>query len=143
MSVIAWDGKTLAADKRCLIGSTIRSSTKIFRVGDSLVGLSGDFIRALEVLEWLKLGDRSEKFPAMRGDRHGNLLVVDARGDVWKYEEGPIPYQLDGPHAAAGCGDESALVAMHMGASAAEAVAIVSLFNNGCGNGVDTLTLEP
>lgn len=41
MTVIAWDGKTLAADKRVGYGNMHRTTTKIRRVGDALVGCSG------------------------------------------------------------------------------------------------------
>jgi hypothetical protein len=142
MTVIAWDGKTLAADRRCMLGNTIRSTTKIFRVFGELVGVSGDYVRGLEVLAWFRAGAVPADFPTPRGTFQGNLLVISASGKARRYEEGPIPYMLEDVHAAAGCGDESALVAMHLGATAREAVEITSRFNYGCGNGVDTLTLE-
>lgn len=142
MTVIAWDGKTLAADRRCMLGNTIRSTTKIFRVYGELVGVSGDYVRGLEVLEWFREGAVADRFPAPRGAFQGNLIVIDAKGRARRYEENPIPYMLEDEHAAAGCGDESALVAMALGATAREAVEIVCRFNYGCGNGIDTLEIS-
>ena len=60
MTCIAWDGKTLAADKRAIYGGTITTLTKIRRIGDLMVGGSGEssFIGAM--VEWVKNGRRSE-----------------------------------------------------------------------------------
>lgn len=42
MSVIAWDGERLAADKRATLGTLIRTTTKVFHLGDALAAYAGD-----------------------------------------------------------------------------------------------------
>lgn len=144
MTVIAWDGKTLAADKMCLHGNTRSAVTKIFRVGKELVGISGCFPDGMELLEWFRDGAKASDFPSINRnhDRGAALLVIGVDGRPRKYEVGPIPFYFDGPHAAGGCGDEAALVAMACGRTAREAVELAIRFNSGCGLGVDALELS-
>lgn len=56
MTVLAWDGTTLAADKRALSSGLSRRVTKIFKVDDALVGIAGTRCIGLEMLEWYKRG---------------------------------------------------------------------------------------
>lgn len=146
MTVIAWDGRTLAADKLCTFGPTKGTVTKIFRHGDCLVGIAGNLSVGMETLEWFKAGAVPADYPAAnRVDRSegggASLFVIRPDGTAWKYESTPVPWKFDSAFCAVGSGDESALVAMHCGKSAREAVEIVCRFNTGCGNGVDILTL--
>lgn len=144
MTVIAWDGKTLAADKRMCAGDTVKTTTKIFRFGRELLGFSGDISVGAELLDWYRAGAKPESFPAINRckDSVASLMLIRADGTAWRYESGPSPFRCEGEFCAWGSGDESALVAMACGKSAAEAIEVVARFNNGCGNGVDTLTLE-
>lgn len=57
MTVIAWDGSALAADKRAVSGGGIaRACTKIERHGGSLLGITGDWDTGAEMREWFKAG---------------------------------------------------------------------------------------
>lgn len=50
MTVIAWDGSALAADKRAVSGGGIaRACTKIERHGSSLLGITGDWDTGAEM----------------------------------------------------------------------------------------------
>ena len=72
MTVIVWDGKTLAADKRMTWSYTISPQvTKISREvkGEVLVGLTGVSSVALEVLNWWRNGADVEKYPASNRSR--------------------------------------------------------------------------
>jgi hypothetical protein len=145
MTIIAYDGKTLAADKQCLHGNTRSSVTKIFRVGSELVGVSGCLPDGMELLEWFRAGATPSAFPSASRSRDGGaaLLVIGADGRARKYEVGPTPFYFDERQVAAGCGDEAALVAMACGKNAREAVEMAIRFNYGCGLGIDTLELNP
>ena len=145
MTVIAWDGKTLAADKQCTNGSTCILVTKIFRVGNDLIGITGNLSVGMEMINWFKDGALIDKFPESNRpeDRGCSLMLVKQNGEVWKYESSPYPYKVEGSFTAFGGGEESALVAMHLGATAEEAVRVTSIYNNGCGLGIDTLELLP
>ena len=56
MTVIAWDGTTLAADKRVDIGGTSFTGTKVRRVGDALVAFAGTGSQFLPRMEWYAKG---------------------------------------------------------------------------------------
>lgn len=142
MTCVAWDGKTLAADKRVTYVGLARTVTKIFRVGEALVGFAGDGGQCMEVLEWIQGGCVPDKFPASQRDKDqwSNVVVVRA-GGVWSYERSPFPIRIEDGHYAAGSGRDYALAAMHLGKTAAEAVEIACIFDVSCGNGVDTLEL--
>lgn len=143
MTVIAWDGKTLAADKQMTNGMTKLTVTKIFRVTGGLIGICGDASAGTETLQWFCDGAIPEDYPKgnREQDRGASLINVLTDGTVWKYEKSPYPFKVEGVCCAFGCGDEGAMIAMECGADARRAVEIVSKYNTGCGNGVDTLEL--
>ena len=142
MSVLAWDGKTLAADKRASYGSLILTTTKIFRLCGCLCGYTGDADTGGEVLDWFRLGALPSDFPARQreSDRFATLVVVQTGGAVVKYERTPFPVRLEDRLIASGSGRDFALMAMRLGKTASEAVELTMEFDSGCGNGVDALT---
>ncbi len=146
MSVIAWDGKSLAADKRAVIGGGFfRTTTKIFRVGSCLVGYAGDADAGEELLSWFDKYDADPKlFPASQRDNDGwaGLLVIWNDGAIWKYERTPFAIKFPPQQFAIGSGRDFAMAAMYLGKTAAEAVEVACVFDPGCGNGVDVLTSE-
>lgn len=143
MTVLAFDGLTLAADKLACSGNSKSTVTKIFRVGASLAGLVGNLSIGMELLEWYRNGALPEHYPDSNRDPDEGATLVTIRpdGTAWEYQSSPIPFRNEGKFCAFGCGNEAALVAMACGKSAREAVELVSIYNAGCGNGVDTLVL--
>lgn len=143
MTVIAWDGKTLAADKRAVNAGLILTVTKIKRVNDVLVGGTGspDFIG--EMVEWVRAGRETAAFPASQRDKDDwqPFVVIERDGTVSKYERTPYPLRYEDQHFAMGSGRDYAMAALHIGLTAAAAVKVASALDNSCGNGVDTLTL--
>ena len=144
MTVIAWDGKSLAADKRAVSDTLIRTVAKLCRVGEALVAYAGDSDAGEEVLAWFRDGHDPAKFPASQRDKTGwaGLLIVWPDGTLWKYERTPYPLKYPPQQFAIGSGRDFALAAMHLGKTAAEAVEVACVFDNGCGNGIDVLTHE-
>lgn len=143
MTVIAWDGKTLAADKRACNGTLRSVTTKIRRVGKDLVGYTGDASEGEELLAWFRFGADPEKFPAhLRSDSQhwARLVVVTPKREVLVFERGPHPVVFEDRFFAAGSGRDFALAAMHLGKSATEAVEVASVFDTSCGDGMDALT---
>ena len=143
MSVIAWDGHTLAADKRASLGTLIKTTTKIFRIGDSLCAYAGDAAGGEEMLAWFSNGAKPADFPAgQRGDDWSGLLVI-REGEILKYEQSPYPVRFEDKFFAIGCGRDFALAAMHLGHDARSAVEVAIALDSGCGNGIDMLRLDP
>ncbi len=144
MTIIAWDGSTLSADKRITNSGLARTVTKICRIGKSLVGMSGEMSLCLEMLEWLRAGADPAKMPAaQRNTDDWSVVAVCDHAGVHVYERSPHPITYEDNIWACGSGRDYAIAAMHLGKSAREAVEIACLFDVNCGNGIDTLDLEP
>ena len=142
MTILAYDGRTLAADKQSTGGGTKHTVTKVFRVGDLIVGFTGETGLAMEMVEWVRRGRAAADFPAAqrKTDDSCELVVIDA-GKVLVYERSPYPYTIEDPVYAAGSGRDFALAAMFCGLDARKAVAVACQFNTGCGMGIDAIDI--
>lgn len=144
MTVIAWDGKTLAADRAATNCGYRRTLTKIFRVPGGMVGFAGDGSRAMALLEWFRNGRDPAAYPAFqRGDEAVGCIFIGEQGENLGYLYTPYPEVHMDRFDAIGSGRDYALAAMYLGHDARRAVEVASALDNGCGNGIDTLTLEP
>ena len=145
MTCIAFDGRTLAADKRTSYGGLHRTTTKIFRVDDMLVGCAGNSAVGKEVVEWIRRGRKAEDFPRKQAEDSTScsVIVIERDGSILNYDVTPFPIRIEDKIFAVGSGRDFALAAMFLGKTASEAVLVASAFDTGCGNGVDELTLEP
>lgn len=143
MTVLAFDGHTLAADKRAVLGSMILTTTKIFRVNKALVGYAGDACFGEEMVAWYGRGAKPEDFPTNQRDKDDwSGLMVFKKGDrIARYERSPYPVRFDSEKIAVGCGRDFAMAAMYLGKTAREAVEVAIALDNCCGNGIDTLSL--
>mgnify|MGYP005614956251 FL=1 len=144
MSVIVWDGKTLAADRRISSASGVSTTTKVFRRvdGSALVGWVGDAGAANELLAWLYAGADPEKFPPkQREDSAAKLIVITGPTGIRLYEGTPYPVLIEVDKFAEGSGAQYALAAMECGKTAVEAVEIASKLDPSCGNGITFETL--
>lgn len=143
MTVIAWDGKTLAGDKMsCSIGYGYKV-TKIHRLKDgSICGFSGDGDHAIALLAWLN-GDRDHAaFPSAQKDNDTCAFVVRPDGTRYSIGKTPHPNPSEDQFYAMGHGRDFAIAAMHLGLTAREAVEVACRLDVFCGNGIDTLTLD-
>lgn len=144
MTVIAWDGNTLAADKQSLCGDSVGIVTKIFRHNGCLLGFSGDASMGMHLIDWFKHGARSKDWPPGNNEagKGAALLVIHPDRTIWKYETSPYPFQLEGDHVALGTGIEVALGCMWLGASSLKAAQAACAVLSSCGGGIDTLKLD-
>lgn len=148
MTVIVWDGKTLAADKQATYGDIRRTVTKIRKIRGHLCGASGDWDRAQEMFDWFEKGADPEKAPQfMRtADDWVGFIVITPDGRCLKYERSPYPMDFtesveeDGFYVM-GSGRDIAIGALAWNAPAEEAVKVASIHCSSCGMGVDKLTL--
>jgi len=144
MTIIAWDGKTLAADKMAVSGTHKAGQvTKIHRWEGGLCGFSGEMSVGVQLLYWLQCGADPEYFPAWDDDSGSSFIVITLDGEVTYYDGAPIPLVMENTHHAIGCGRDYALAAMHLGKNAKQAVEVACALDAFCGNGIDTLTLKP
>lgn len=141
MTVIAWDGNILAADKMLSDSVIWRHSTKIRRHGDFLIGLAGDSDMTREMADWFVRGAKVEEFPV--GSRlienYSEMLVIHPDKSISLYQRTPFPIMLDGPQAALGNGRDAAMAVMLLGHNAIKAVEVACQICTGCGGGIDFL----
>ena len=140
MTVVAWDGTTLAADKRAVSnGGIARTVTKIQRHMGSLLAMTGDWDVAAEMREWYKAGAVVEKFPAEARGSVASLIVITIGKEVLSFTGGPYPMMYEQEKVAFGSGRDFAEAAMYLGYDAGAAVRTACALQSDCGNGVDLL----
>ena len=144
MSVIAWDGKTLAADRQATRGGTMTTSVKIFKVDDRLFGLIGPHASSVRLYNWILSGMNPISFPKdLETDSDIPIVYVLTRvGHAAKFEDSPYPIIIKDEFWADGSGGDLALGAMAMGATAEEAIRVASKYNIYCGCGVDRFSFD-
>lgn len=145
MSVVVWDGRTLAADKQSTTDGLKRKTTKIYKINGDLVGFTGAWDLAQTIKQWYANGAKPDEWPDFQAndDKWVGILAITSSGKVHKYERSPYP--MDYTKAGAMCigsGRDYAYGALAMGADARQAVLIAIKYDAGCGMGVDTLTFE-
>lgn len=148
MTVLAWDGTSLAADKQATEGNTRHLTTKIKRIDKGrfkgyLVGGSGMTSQVNHMIAWFELGAEPETFPKYQDhdEFSAQLLAISPDKVVLRFDINPLPCVFHDTHYALGNGREVALGALAMGATAQQAVEIASKMCEGCGMGVDVLPL--
>ena len=142
MTILAFDGKILAADRRSTTSwGSHDSVTKIWRHGDFLCGISGKPAISLRMFEWWKAGQVPADFPAEAAkEEEGTFIAISGAG-VFQFTTGPYPVKIETAYPTWGGGRDFASAAMHCGRNAYEAVELTCLLSVFCGNGIDTLTL--
>lgn len=143
MTVVAWDGKTLAADKMGDAGGLKRTTTKIRRFDGGLFGSAGTASRGAEIFAWIEAGADPDKVPAFQlsPDDYQSVMVVRNDGTVWVYGCSAHPFQMEDPFHAIGSGRDFAIAAMHLGCNSEQAAGVACRYESGCGMGIDTLEL--
>ena len=138
MTVIAYDGKNLVADKKCSANGLSSTVTKIYKINDCLVGCAGDVTYCNQLISWFKNGEDKQNFPEM-GDVYLGMLVIRPSKEVHYFENNPFPILLEDKFIAIGSGDHFAEGCMYSGKTAIEAVLLTNQHINSCGNGIDVL----
>jgi len=148
MTTVAFDGRTMAADTLATDawGMKERVDDKILRGLDFLCGTAGQNgaikrwwaqVCTMPLEHVLAYG-----YPDFDADRNDPaIMLVDAAGNIWRHVTGGFFHVSRGFHAV-GSGRDYALASMHLGKSAAEAVAIAMEFDHGTGGDILTATLQ-
>jgi hypothetical protein len=143
VTIVAFDGKTLAADRAATNCGWSNTVTKIRRVPGGIVGFCGDGDGAMDLLAWFRGGRKGTGYPAcQKSDNRASALFIDAEGRIWCYDKSVHPSLYEQPFYALGSGRDYALAAMHLGHDARKAVEVACALDNDCGNGIDVLELE-
>ena len=142
MSIVAWDGKSLAADRMATADEMRYAVTKIMPVKGGAIAWCGPQEYGLTLLEWVLEGEQQDKWPECQArDNWARIIVVKHGGCIYEYESLPIPQPITEPFMAWGSGRDFAMGAMAAGATAKQAVEITNRFSTTCGCGVDVVRL--
>lgn len=145
MTVVAWDGTAIAADRQATYGGgTATSVTKLYRLDNGeVVSWCGEMQNCLGAHNWYCAGaDPSEWVNYRLNEENSISLIVLSEDGLYVFDNGPYPRKIEDLFAAFGSGHEFAMGALAMGATAKEAVEIASRFDTGCGLGVDVMRFE-
>ncbi len=140
MTIIAWDGETLAADKRAISSEAISTVTKIFKIQGCLLGYSGTAKTGEALIDWFMSPE--QEFPKFEECAWARLLVITKDKEILCYEGCRHPLRFEDKFFAIGSGCHFALAAMYLGKSAIEAIEVASHFDPSCGNGINSLRFE-
>lgn len=140
MTVIAWDGKVLAADRRRTVNGTPMPATKIFKIKSPdgrlfLVGCAGDSFDCGQFVRWMRTANENDK-PTTTSL---SALVIDEKARAWYLSEKLLYHRVSVRCWAIGSGADYALGAMAAGRTAPQAVRIASKLDIHCGQGVDVV----
>lgn len=143
MTTIAWDGKTLAADKQLTKGGAKFSVTKIKRIKGLLIGIAGDAFLKQQLLHWFREGTKHEDFPELQKSEDTNCHVITINADKECHFWGttPHPILIEEDFFAIGSGAHFALATMECGRNSVEAVRVAAKFDCNSGLGVDILEM--
>lgn len=147
MTTIVFRAGILAADSRGYSGTKtpIGDKRKIFATPDGeLAGVSSALPGVSEAFRsWLLAGASPDSWPAALTDKDFVALVVDPASQARLYNSSPLPSgPLQAPYFAIGSGEQYALGALLMGASAEEAVAAAIEMDVWSGGPITTLKLH-
>lgn len=146
MTVVAWDGVTLASDSQMCDGADRFHTIKVFELKDGrLLGIAGHAGYAARVLEWLGNGSKKKDRPDFSVFAKGSFegLLIDG-GCCFMLDGYLAPIPMTGKHAAIGSGASHAMALMSTGMTAPQAVAHIIQNNlaDGVGGEVQSLTLK-
>lgn len=124
------------------MGACSYAVTKIFRIGDRIAGFPGSQSKAAQMRAWLQSGGDPAKYPDNTGDDSCLFIAIRSDGVIERYESSAYPIIVEEKFFAVGSGRDYARAAMYLGVDARTAVDVACKFDENCGNGIDTLTLE-
>jgi len=141
MTTIACDRKSMVGDRKVTDGSLSYTTTKVFVIGDSIVGVAGVVSATNRWLAWYRSGCPTDG-PSFSDDEEMNALVLNRRG-IFLYAQCCDPDKLDDPFYAIGSGGMAALSLMkNCGWSPRDSVVGASKVDNHTGGKVNELFLS-
>jgi ATP-dependent protease HslVU (ClpYQ) peptidase subunit len=151
MTVIAWDGRTLAADRLIVAGGNMKAYIRKLHCvnhhngGVCAAAMAGSTSLCNDLLAWFKNGEVPEMFPQQcrDGDDLPSMIVtIPGQRCVAHYQGSPHPTIIENQFYAIGSGRDFAMAGMHCGKSALEAVKIACIYDAYCGGRVDTADVD-
>lgn len=144
MSIVAWDGAYLVADKQATCSGMKVTVSKARRLATGeVVAWTGDQEQGLALAKWYEEGADPAKWPEFQkkdGDNWTRLIVADSTG-VSFFEKQPERQRVEDKFMAWGSGRDYAMGAMQVLRDAVKAVEVASMFDVHCGRGMEVFCL--
>lgn len=146
MTTIAFDGATLAADRK-VVGDGVANVRKIFKLkkGGFLAG-AGAMDQLIEVARWIDAGMKDEANPFVGKhviENESTYLYVDKAGlPYWLTTPWLRPVRIAEKYVALGSGGDIAWGALRAGASPRKAVSIAGERDIFTGLGIDVVKVK-
>lgn len=144
MTTVAWDGKTLAGDRRITsAGMAVTEMTKVHKRGDgALIGVAGEMCTSSEFIRWWMANDPEVEMPSLKAkvspEECSAAIIIEADGAVKAFDRDGW-HLVESKKYAIGSGGHLAQMAMRCGKSAARAVELACEFDIFSGGSVDTV----
>lgn len=144
MSTVAWDGKSLAADRNGARGDLVLVAPKLYPlIGGGALATTGDYAAGRLMVEWYQAGADLTKYPPCQAtEGYASLIVAKPGGVCEYYSVNPHSIAVLDPFMAWGSGCDFALGAMARGATAKEAVEVACRFDVWSGGGVESVEVK-
>ena len=140
MTTICYRAGVIAADSQATMGGLkMPTEPKIIMSGGRLIGAAGD---ATAINKFTAFIAGKGKKPKLAKGEEFSAIVVDRDGHIDHWEEGMEPDRVTLPFFAIGSGDELALGAMEMGATAVQAVEVAIKWDAASGGPVVSRRIE-
>lgn len=140
MTTIAWDGRTLCADRQLTTSGVRFETTKAHRLRDgSLFASCGALENNVAVKQWLNGGDDK---PAIDKDDDFDGVLIRPDGTAWMLNKKLHLIAIESPYFATGSGRDFALLALKLGKTAREAVELACELDIWSGMGITELTVD-
>lgn len=145
MTVIAWRGNTIAADRMQCHGDTQAQIEKIHKEpGGVIFAIAGGASAGRLLMDWYREGADPSKWPKCQEhpELWASLIVWEPNTPYpFYYQQFPSKlYTRPNDYFVWGSGREVAIGALYHGATAIEAVEAANHHCAGCGFGVDSFT---
>lgn len=139
MTVIAWNGQWLAADRLEQSNKMAwKGGGKIRRIASGeLLCSCGNAAQGILLEQWYEQGANPDTWPGFQKPEDFTTLIIAQSTGVVVYEDVPALLPVVSRFMAWGAGRDFAMGAMAQGATAKEAVLIANQFSIYCGFGVD------
>ena len=139
MTIVVYDGKSIAIDRAAVSGTVIHRATKAWVHGDAVITGTGAASHVSALVNWYKQGADADDYPVYA--THAELIVATSV-NLLRYERSPHPVDHGNNKCAFGDGRDLAYGALAMGATAAQAAQVACHYNPNCGGGLDIYDWE-
>jgi hypothetical protein len=143
MTTIAWRGRVLAADTQLTMGDDSWTFTrKLVPIrGGGCLTVAGDAKTETLFKAWLSKGAKIEDFDK-KVMKKFTAIYVDREKNIWWYDNSPGRILISHQFHAVGTGEGRAMAAMHLGATAKEAILFASETDVNTNAYIDTYDLQ-